>query len=135
MPAAQARRIRFTEPAHLDLALVDLQWWLDLCVAFRLSGSGPIGISISGVVTPKVWAVTDCSLVFHCDASGKGIAGFMASSPVGHHWVFTPLLRGITLSWSRPKGAHAAAILDSDDPESVSSGYCEAAGLYFIYPF
>ena len=130
LPAAQARRIRVSDPLQLDLALVDLYWWLDLCVAFRFGNSGPIGISITGVVTPKVWAVADCSLVFHCDASGKGIAGFMAGSPAGLHWVFTPLPRGITLSWSRPKGARAAAVLDSDDPESVSSGYCEAAGLY-----
>ena len=94
------------------------EWWLDwLCVAFRLGGLGLIGISISSVVNPKVWVATDCFLVFHCDASGKGIGGFMAGLPTGHLWVFTPLPRGITLLWVRRKGARGAAVLDLDDFE------------------
>ena len=130
LPASQARRIRVVEFSHIDLALVDLYWWLDLCIAFRVGNSGPIGISITGVVNPKVWVIEECTLIFHCDASGKGIGGFLSGIPVSHMWVFCPLPSGITLSWARGKPSSPPAIPDLEGPESVSSGYCEAAGLY-----
>ena len=61
------------------------------------------------------------------DASNRGIGGFMDELPFGHLWVFVPLPRGTTLSWSRT--TRSRGIQDPDNPESVSSGYCEAAGL------
>ena len=97
-----------------------------LCIAFRLGGARPVGIPISGIANPKIWLESECSLVFHCDASGKGIAGFMAGSP-GHLWVATELPKNITLTWSK---STPTPLVSMDDPESVSSGYCEAAALY-----
>lgn len=127
MPAAQARRVRVVDDARIETALADLDWWLELCVTFRLGGSRPLGVSISEVVTPKVWTVSECGLVFHCDASNRGLGGFMDGHPSGHFWVFVPLPRGITLSWS--KTSRSRGTQNPDDPKSVSSGYCEAAGL------
>ena len=128
MPAAQARRVPIHDAARIEAALVDLTWWHNLCSAFRNGGTQPLGIPISGVVNPKVWVVSECSLVFFCDASGKGIGGFMEGIPFGRFWVFAPLPPGLTLSWS--KSARDQTTPDPADPESVSSGYCEAAGLY-----
>ena len=63
-----------------------------------------------------------------CDASGKGLGGFWKGYPVGTQWVLAELPPGLTLSWSKiPLKLCNGTTLEQ---ESVSSGYCEAAGLY-----
>ena len=80
------------------------------------------------IANPKVWTEAECSQVFHCDASGRGLGGLRKGHPVGTMWVFAELSPGLTLSWSKiPLKLGDGTTLDQ---ESVSSGYCEAAGLY-----
>ena len=127
LPASQARRVLIRDEVRIQTAVDDLTWWLELCVRHRLGTGRPIGISISGIVNPKSWVESECSLVFHCDASGKGLGGFM-NSLGGTKWVFAELPPGLTLSWSKtPLKPQIGPVVIQ---ESISSGYCEAAGLY-----
>ena len=128
LPASQARRVLVLDESRIQTAVVDLSWWLELSVRYRLGTGGPIGVAISGIANPKVWAEAECGLVFYCDASGKGLGGFWKDYPVGKLWVFANLPQGLTLSWSKtPLKFTNDTVLEQ---ESVSSGYCEAAGLY-----
>ena len=130
LPASQARRVLILDRVRIQTAIDDLAWWLDLCIQFRSGADRSIGVSISGIANPKVWTEQDCSLVFWCDASGRGLGGFMAGDPVGTLWVFAELPHGLTLSWSKDKARRVVDPLTLLEQESVSSGYCEAAGLY-----
>ena len=134
LPASEAKLIIIDNHFLISDVLVDLSWWKDLCVSFRLSGSMPTGIKISEVVVPRVWIREECGLIFYSDASNDGVGGYQlgpvrvtpGSSPVSL-WCFHNLPAGMTMTH-----VDVADI----NREKVGSGYTEAAGLlYVLYCF
>ena len=44
LPASQARRVLIRDEARIQTAAVDLSWWLELSVRYRLGTGCPIGV-------------------------------------------------------------------------------------------
>ncbi len=126
LPASAARRILVSDRSHINEALLDVSWWIDLCVDYRRLGAVPRGIRISEIVNPVYLGPEDCPLVLHVDAAENGVGGFWNGSHgnPGTRWCRAPLPEGVTLAWERGGKGYTR-----DGRRSVSSGFCEAAAL------